>query len=77
MKLEPLAQLTVGRNPSLSIHIGSEAHLAFHPMGTGGMFTRGQSSREVKLTSHPRSVLRLRMCNAIPTVPHTSSWRDA
>jgi hypothetical protein len=38
-------------------------------------FLRGQSSRDVKVTTHLHLVPRLRMHGAIPALLHMSSWR--
>jgi hypothetical protein len=42
-----------------------------------GFLPRGQSDRNVKLTSHLRLMSRSRKYGSIHPLPHTSSWRSA
>jgi hypothetical protein len=42
-----------------------------------GSFSRGQSGRGVKLTTHLQLVPRSRKCGSIHPLPHLSSWRNA
>jgi hypothetical protein len=57
--------------PALGVHPTS------YPMGTGGSFLRGKSSRGVKLTTHLQLVPRSRKCGSIHPLPHTPSWCSA
>jgi len=55
---------------------GSGAQSASYPMGTGDTY-RGINGRGVKLTTNLRLVSMTRICGAMPTLPHTSSWRGS
>jgi hypothetical protein len=52
---------------------GSGAHSASYGMCTRGCFPVGKSDGSMKLTTPLHLELRLRMCGAIPPLPHTSS----
>jgi hypothetical protein len=45
--------------------------------GYRGLFPRGQSGRDVKLTTHLQLVQRSRKCGSIQPLPHTPSWHNA
>jgi hypothetical protein len=51
------------------VQTGSGAHPASYPVGAGGNTAGG-----VKLTTRLHLTPRLRMCGAIPPLPHTSPW---
>jgi hypothetical protein len=59
------------------VQTDSGAHRTFYPMGTEGLFPRGQSGRGVKLTTRLQLVPRSSKCGSIHPLPHTPSWRSA
>jgi hypothetical protein len=58
------------------VHVGSGAHPASYPMGTGGLFQREESDRGVKLTTHLHLVPRSRKMEPNLHAP-LISWRGA
>jgi hypothetical protein len=50
-----------------NVQTGSEAHPAFCPVDTGGSLIRSESGRSMKLITHLRLMLRLRIRGVIPT----------
>jgi len=46
-------------------------------LGTGGPLQGQQTGRSVKLIIHLRLVPRLRICGAIPSLIHMTSWRGS
>jgi hypothetical protein len=57
------------------VQTGSGVHPTFYPIGTGGLFPRGLSGRDVKLTTHLQLVPRSRKYGSIHPLPYTPSWR--
>jgi hypothetical protein len=56
------------------VQIGSGAHPASYPMGTGGFFPGGKAIG-VKLTAHFQLGTRLKTCGVVSALPHPPSWR--
>jgi hypothetical protein len=54
---------------NLCVQIGSEAHPASYPVGTGGPFQRVKGGRGVTLTTHPHLMPRSRMTRSYTSLP--------
>jgi hypothetical protein len=57
------------------IFCGSGAHLASYAMVTGNCFPGGKAGREADY--RPQCSAEIKNGGAIPSLPHTSSWRGA